>query len=339
PNGPSQQRVIRAALADAGLTAAEVDAVEAHGTGTTLGDPIEADALLATYGQDRPAGRPLWLGSLKSNIGHTQAAAGVAGVIKTVLALRHGVLPRTLHVDAPTPHADWSSGAVELLTEARDWPAVDRPRRAGVSSFGMSGTNAHVVLEQAPEPEQADGPEAATDGPDTAAGAGAPGAVLPWVLSGRTASALGDQAARLRARLATDAPARAADIGLSLATTRSAFEHRAVVIGDGRPALLDGLAALSGPGTDPSTAPATPADVVAGTGRVVEGRTALVFPGQGSQWAGMARDLLATSPVFRDRLAACDTALRAHVDWRLPAVLEGAPGAPSLERVDVVQPV
>ncbi|WTA56945.1 SDR family NAD(P)-dependent oxidoreductase [Kitasatospora purpeofusca] len=339
PNGPSQQRVIRAALADAGLTASEVDAVEAHGTGTTLGDPIEADALLATYGQDRPADRPLWLGSLKSNIGHTQAAAGVAGVIKTVLALRHGVLPRTLHVDAPTPHAEWSSGAVELLTEARDWPAVDRPRRAGVSSFGMSGTNAHVVLEQAPEPEPADapepadGPEAVTDGPDTVAGA-----VLPWVLSGRTASALGDQAARLRARLTTDAPAQAADIGFSLATTRSAFEHRAVVIGDGHPALLSGLAALSGAGTDLPAGPAATADVVVGTGRVAEGRTALVFPGQGSQWAGMARDLLATSPVFRDRLVACDAALSAHVDWRLPAVLEGAPGAPSLERVDVVQP-
>ncbi|MFJ5920980.1 type I polyketide synthase [Kitasatospora sp. NPDC092948] len=341
PNGPSQQRVIRAALADAGLTTSDVDAVEAHGTGTTLGDPIEADALLATYGQDRPAGRPLWLGSLKSNIGHTQAAAGVAGVIKTVLALRHGVLPRTLHVDTPTPHADWSSGAVELLTEARDWPAVDRPRRAGVSSFGMSGTNAHVVLEQAPEPEPADGSEPA-DGPEAVAAGpdAAPGAVLPWVLSGRTASALGDQAARLRARLATHAPARPADLGFSLATTRSAFEHRAVVIGDGHPALLDGLAALSGPGTDLPTAPAapTPADVVAGTGRVVEGRTALVFPGQGSQWAGMARDLLATSPAFRDRLAACDAALSAHVDWRLPAVLEGAPGAPSLDRVDVVQP-
>ncbi|MFF1483401.1 SDR family NAD(P)-dependent oxidoreductase [Streptomyces sp. NPDC058317] len=399
PNGPSQQRVIQAALADAGVTASEVDAVEAHGTGTVLGDPIEADALLATYGQDRPADRPLWLGSLKSNIGHTQAAAGVAGVIKTVLALRHGALPRTLHVDSPTPHADWSSGAVRLLTEARDWPAVDRPRRAGVSSFGMSGTNAHVVLEQAPEPEPADGPDTAAGpsagtgavpaagpsagtGPVPAAGpsadpADAPGAVSAWVLSGRTASALGDQAARLRARLAADAPARPADIGFSLATTRSAFEHRAVVIGDGHQALLNGLAALSGPGgtgllptapapgsdsapapdpgsnlvpapapgsdsapaPDPASAPATPADVVTGTGRVVEGRTALVFPGQGSQWAGMARDLLAASPAFRNSLAACDAALSAHVDWRLPAVLEGAPGAPSLERVDVVQPV
>ncbi|MFD5680950.1 type I polyketide synthase [Streptomyces bacillaris] len=374
PNGPSQQRVIRAALADAGVTASDVDAVEAHGTGTTLGDPIEADALLATYGQDRPADRPLWLGSLKSNIGHTQAAAGVAGVIKTVLALRHGVLPRTLHVDAPTPHADWSSGAVELLTEARDWPAVDRPRRAGVSSFGMSGTNAHVVLEQAPEPEPAeqatepaeqgpepaDGPETVTDGPEaqtdgpSAEPADAPGTALPWVLSGRTASALGDQAARLYARLTTGAPARPADIGFSLATTRSAFEHRAVVIGCGHHALLNGLAALSAPAPDLPTAPGTdlpdapatpagaataPADVVMGTGRVVEGRTALVFPGQGSQWTGMARDLLATSPAFRDRLAACDAALSAHVDWRLPAVLEGAPGAPDLERVDVVQPV
>ncbi|MEU0692095.1 type I polyketide synthase, partial [Streptomyces uncialis] len=409
PNGPSQQRVIRAALADAGLAARDVDAVEAHGTGTTLGDPIEADALLATYGQDRPGDRPLWLGSLKSNIGHTQAAAGVAGVIKTVLALRHGVLPRTLHVDEPTPHADWSSGAVELLTEARDWPATDRPRRAGVSSFGMSGTNAHVVLEQAPRPDPAaetdppaetdlaaeadppaepdpsagsrpgpltgtavahrtavDGANAAQPGPgtepDPSAGerptAGQPPAsVLPWVLSGRTASALQDQAARLVDRVTTDPPARPVDIGYSLATTRSAFEHRAVVIGDGRPALLDGLAALSTGGTGvfttrtasstgdagvstgaPGTQPGA-THVVTGAGRVVEGRTALVFPGQGSQWAGMARDLLTTSPVFRDRLTECGTALSAHVDWPLLAVLEDAPGAPSLERVDVVQPV
>ncbi|MEV3875250.1 type I polyketide synthase, partial [Streptomyces sp. NPDC049906] len=328
PNGPSQQRVIRAALADAGLTHRDVDAVEAHGTGTTLGDPIEAEALLATYGQDRSVERPLWLGSLKSNIGHTQAAAGVAGVIKTVLALRHGVLPRTLHVDRPTPHADWSAGAVELLTEARDWPATGRPRRAGVSAFGMSGTNAHVVLEQAPEPDTETEP---------AGGPGhAPASVLPWVLAGRTASALRDQAVRLDAHLAARAALRPVDVGHSLATTRSAFEHRAVVIGDGNPALSAGLTALAAGTADTPTGNAL---VVSGDGRVVEGRTVLVFPGQGSQWAGMARDLLDTSPVFRDRVTACGTALSAHVDWSLLAVLEEAPDAPSLERVDVVQPV
>ncbi|BAJ33102.1 MULTISPECIES: type I polyketide synthase [Kitasatospora] len=342
PNGPSQQRVIRAALADAGLASADVDAVEAHGTGTTLGDPIEADALLATYGQDRPADRPLLLGSLKSNIGHTQAAAGVAGVIKTVLALRHGVLPRTLHVDAPTPHADWSAGAVELLTEARDWPAVDRPRRAAVSSFGMSGTNAHVVLEQAPEPEPVSEPEPVPESEPVDGSAAAPGAVLPWVLSGRTAAALGEQAARLRARLDADASVRPADTGFSLATTRSAFEHRAVVIGTGRPALLDGLAALSAPGTlsgPGAEAAAEPAaDVVAGTGRAVEGPTALVFPGQGAQWDGMAVELLDSAPVFAARIADCERALAPFVDWSLEAVLRGAPGAPGLDRVDVVQP-
>ncbi|AZK98746.1 polyketide synthase [Streptomyces tsukubensis] len=348
PNGPSQQRVIRAALADAGLTARDVDAVEAHGTGTTLGDPIEADALLATYGQDRPAGRPLWLGSLKSNIGHTQAVAGVAGVIKTVLALRHGILPRTLHVDEPTPHADWSSGAVELLTEARDWPSTGSPRRAGVSAFGMSGTNAHVVLEQAPEPDPEDERVAAAPAAGPGPKVGAPGSVLPWVLSGRTASALRDQTARLAAHLAARPSALPADIGLSLATTRSAFEHRAVVIGDSGPALRGGLATTAAAGTPvptaaddsgPAAAVAAAAVVGPGSGRVVEGRTALVFPGQGSQWPGMARDLLATSSVFRDRITACGAALSAHVDWPLLAVLEDTPEAPSLERVDVVQPV
>ncbi|MEV0263453.1 type I polyketide synthase [Streptomyces sp. NPDC050617] len=328
PNGPSQQRVIRAALADARLAAADVDAVEAHGTGTTLGDPIEVDALLATYGQDRAVERPLWLGSLKSNIGHTQAAAGVASVIKTVLALRHGVLPRTLHVDTPTPHADWSAGAVELLTDARPWPDTGRPRRAGVSSFGMSGTNAHLVLEEAPAPAPAADAEP-EPGSETPA---APLPTTPWILSGRTPAALRDQAAALAGHLdAADDP-EPADIGLSLATTRAAFDHRAVLLGDGLPALRDGLDALARP--DTAAAPG----LVLGGGPTVEGRTALVFPGQGSQWPGMARELLDSNEVFRDRVHACAAALAPHTDWRLLPVLREEPGAPSLDRVDVVQP-
>ena len=332
PNGPSQQRVIRAALADAGLAAREVDAVEAHGTGTTLGDPIEADALLATYGQERSVESPLWLGSVKSNIGHTQAAAGVAGVIKTVLALRHGVLPRTLHVDRPTPHADWSAGAVRLLTEARPWPETGRPRRAGVSSFGMSGTNAHLLLEQAPQPvpqsvaEPIPGP-APTEHPAPAV----PVSQLPWLLSGRTADALREQAAALAARLADDPEARPEDVGLSLATTRSAFEYRAVLLGDGRPALLDGLAAVARGGRDD-------AGVVTGDSGAAEGRIVLVFPGQGSQWAGMARELLDACPVFAERIHDCAAALAPHTDWSLISLLQSKADAPSSERVDVVQP-
>ncbi|MEV0322797.1 type I polyketide synthase, partial [Streptomyces sp. NPDC050659] len=320
PNGPSQQRVIRQALADAGLSAAEVDAVEAHGTGTTLGDPIEAQALLSTYGQGRPEGSPLWLGSLKSNIGHTQAAAGVAGVIKMVMALREGLLPQTLHVDEPSPHVDWSAGEVELLTEARDWPDVDRARRAAVSSFGMSGTNAHVVLEQAPEPTEDEGSVR-------------PG-VVPWVLSGHTAEALEAQAARLAdwARENGDGDGGGVDIGGvagTLATGRAVLEHRAVVVGGGGGELLGGLAALAGGGVA--------GNVVRGQSGV-GGRVVLVFPGQGSQWVGMGRELYASSPSFAARIDECAAALAPFVDWSLTDVLCGVEGAASLERVDVVQP-
>ncbi|WP_308015680.1 SDR family NAD(P)-dependent oxidoreductase, partial [Streptomyces huiliensis] len=314
PNGPAQQRVIRRALEDAGLTAADVDAVEAHGTGTKLGDPIEAQALLATYGRGRPADRPLWLGSLKSNIGHTQAAAGAAGVIKTVMALRHGVLPQTLHAEERTPHVDWSSGAVELLTERRDWPETGRPRRAAVSSFGVSGTNAHVILEQAPEEEPA------VDG----GGVG----VLPWVVTGRTPDALRAQAARLAEAVEDADPAR---VGWSLASGRSAFEHRAVVIGDGRQELLAGTRGLA-------TGQPAPG-VVSGVASGEDDGPVFVFPGQGSQWAGMAVPLLGSSEVFAGRIADCERALAPFVDWSLTDVLRQEPGAPGLDRVDVVQPV
>ncbi|CAN3985620.1 type I polyketide synthase [Kitasatospora purpeofusca] len=326
PNGPAQQRVINEALARAGLAPSEVDMVEAHGTGTTLGDPIEAQALLATYGQDRPVGRPLRLGSLKSNLSHTQAAAGVGGVIKSVLAMRHGVMPRTLHVDRPSPRVDWTEGAVSLLTEATPWPETGRPRRAGVSSFGASGTNAHVVLEQAlSAPADA---AAATDEPVDRPAAPEPApAAVPWILSARTPDALRAQAAALHERVVAEPGLSVVDVGHSLAAGRSRFAERAVVVGADRGELLAGVAALSrGVGS---------ADVKVGSGQL-PGRSVLVFPGQGSQWVGMAAGLLGESEVFAARMAECERALAPYVDWSLAEAL----GSEALlARVDVVQPV
>ncbi len=313
PNGPSQQRVVRAALANAGLAAAEVDVVEGHGTGTTLGDPIEAQALLATYGQDRAV--PLWLGSVKSNMGHTQAAAGVAGVIKMVQAMRHEVLPATLHVDRPSPHVDWSAGSVSLLTEAQRWPAGGRVRRAGVSSFGISGTNAHVIIEAAAPVEV------------SARSVSSP-VVVPWVVSAKSAVGLGAQAKRLNEFIGAGEQLDALDVGWSLAG-RSSFEHRAVVLGGDRQELLSGLAEL---------ADGEPAGSVISGRATPVGKTVFVFPGQGSQWLGMGVELLDTSMVFAEQINACAEAFAEFVDWSLIDVLRGAPGAPSLDRVDVVQP-
>lgn len=312
PNGPSQQRVIRAALASARLTPADVDVVEGHGTGTTLGDPIEAQAIVATYGQDRD--EPLWLGSIKSNMGHTSAAAGVAGVMKMTMAMQHAVLPKTLHIDVPTPHVDWSAGAVSLLTEQRPWPRYARPRRAAVSSFGISGTNAHVILEQPPSVDDH------APGPDDR--------VVPWVLSARSADALLNQARRLLAQVKAGGQ-NPLDVGWSLLSTRSLFEHRAVVVGTDAAQFMAGLAAVAAGQPGPA--------VVTGRARPV-GKTVFVFPGQGSQWVGMGRELLDSTPIFADHLQRCDQALREYVDWSLLDVIRSVPGAPGLDRVDVVQP-
>ncbi|QIS10427.1 type I polyketide synthase [Nocardia arthritidis] len=308
PNGPSQQRVIRQALANAGLRPSEVDAVEAHGTGTRLGDPIEAQALQAVYGRDRA--EPLWLGSVKSNIGHTQAAAGAAGVIKMIMAMRHGILPRTLHVVEPTAEIDWDGAAVRLLTEQRRWPGHDRPRRAAVSSFGVSGTNAHVILEQPPVAEEPEAPR-----PDPVA--------VPWVLSAKTPGALRDQARRLLAVADRDQ----VDIGWSLAATRATLDHRAVVVGGDRDRLRAGLAALAD-GTQDETVVEGAADSA--------GKVVFVFPGQGSQWIGMGVELLDSSPVFAETIERCEQALAPYVDWSLTDVLRANGSA--LDRVDVVQP-
>ncbi|MFF5806691.1 type I polyketide synthase, partial [Streptomyces sp. NPDC012746] len=344
PSGPAQQRVIRQALANARLTSADVDVVEAHGTGTTLGDPIEAQALLATYGQDRPEDRPLWLGSLKSNIGHTQAAAGVAGVIKMVMAMRHGILPKTLHVDAPTPHVDWEAGAVSLLTEAVDWPTAHAPRRAGVSSFGMSGTNAHAIIEEPPSEDRTeDGAQDAADQPSATAGAREPGheaagplpgtlsGPLPWTLSAKTPEALRATARRLGDWLDAHPDATPLDIGHSLATTRGRFEHRAVVLGDDRTALQRGLHTLA----DGSDAPA----VVQGD--PAAGRLAVLFTGQGSQRLAMGRDLYESYPVFADALDDAAWYLDEQLEHPLLDVLfadEDTPEAALLDQTAYTQP-
>ncbi|WP_010309366.1 beta-ketoacyl synthase N-terminal-like domain-containing protein [Saccharopolyspora spinosa] len=314
PSGPAQQRVIRQALANAGLSPAEVDVVEAHGTGTALGDPIEAQALIATYGANRSADHPLLLGSLKSNIGHTQAAAGVAGVIKSVLAIRHREMPRSLHIDQPSQHVDWSAGAVRLLTDSVDWPDLGRPRRAGVSSFGMSGTNAHLIVEEVSD--------------EPVSGSTEPTGAFPWPLSGKTETALREQAAELLSVVTEHPEPGLGDVGYSLATGRAAMEHRAVVVADDRDSFVAGLTALA------AGVPA--ANVVQGAADC-KGKVAFVFPGQGSHWQGMARELSESSPVFRRKLAECAAATAPYVDWSLLGVLRGDPDAPALDRDDVIQ--
>ncbi|MFP3989458.1 SDR family NAD(P)-dependent oxidoreductase [Streptomyces sp. E11-3] len=358
PSGPAQQRVVRQALADAGLTAADVDAVEAHGTGTTLGDPIEAQALIATYGQDRPADRPLRLGSIKSNIGHTQAASGAAGVIKMVMALREGVLPRTLHVDEASPNVDWSAGAVELLTETLAWDNPHGTRRAGVSSFGVSGTNAHVVIEEAPAEEDPAGAASSTPAPTgaTSAGAAPTGAVsregarqggegsrqgmgavfashqgpTPVAFSARSEPALRAQAQRLADLLDARPDVTPAALGHALATTRSVHRHRAVVLADDRMDLVRALRTAAGGGTGRGL----------NQSLATSGRLAFLFTGQGSQRLAMGKELHDAYPVFADTLADAIGHLDLQLEHSLWDVLfapEGSPEAELLHRTAYAQ--
>ena len=317
PNGLSQQRVIRQALANAGLSPDEIDAVEAHGTGTALGDPIEAQALIATYGQSRPADRPLWVGSLKSNIGHSQAAAVVGGVIKMVLAMQHGVLPKTLHVTEPSPHVDWSAGAVSLLTESRPWPRTGRPRRAGISAFGVSGTNGHLILEEAPAPGGGTGGEGVAADP-------AEGVALPWVISAREASTLRAHADRLRTHLSAHPALRPVDVGYSLAA-RTRFKHRAVLVATEHEGFRRGLDALA----EACTAPG----LVSGAVRAGV-KVAFLFPGQGSQRPGMGRELYETFPVFARAWDDVCARVDAHLGRSLGSVAWPAEGSAGAELLD-----
>ena len=320
PSGPAQQRVIRQALMDADLTAGDIDVVEAHGTGTRIGDPVEVEALQATYGKTHSAARPLLVGSVKSNIGHTQYAAGVAGMIKIVQSIRNGVVPATLHLDSPTPQVDWSSRTIEVVGGARPWPSqTDQPRRAGVSAFGISGTNVHVILEQA-----------ATEFVTVQPAPRRP-LVVPWVLSAKSPSALAEQAARLQQFVEKRTDTHQNDVAYSLVATRASFDNRAVVIGAERDELLSGLEAI---------ASCAPAPNVAIGKAALTGGTVFVFPGQGSQWTGMAVELLDSAPAFADQMRLCDAAFAEFVDWSLLEIVRGGGVvSPSLDRVDVVQPV
>ncbi|MEU1466832.1 SDR family NAD(P)-dependent oxidoreductase [Streptomyces sp. NPDC005761] len=321
PSGPAQERVVRAALDAAGLRPGDLDYVETHGTGTPLGDPIEGRALARVFGSDRPAGRPLAVGSLKSNIGHAQAAAGIGGVIKTVLSLQHERLAASLHAETPTEQIDWAAGGLELCGRARPWPRGTRVRRAGVSAFGISGTNAHVIVEEAPEDLTPSGEK--PKAPERS--------VTLFPVSARTLPALRGQAERLLDALAADPQLPLPALARTLAHHRTHFEHRAVVVARQREELLAGLRALAAgqPAPELVTGPRQPS---------APGKVAFVFPGQGSQWTGMARDLLDRSPLFADEIDRCDAALRPHTGWSVLAVLRGDAGAPSPDRVDVVQP-
>ena len=326
PSGPAQQRVIRQALANARLTAADIDVIEGHGTGTTLGDPIEAQALLDTYGKSR-AGRPLWLGSLKSNIGHAQAAAGIGGVIKVVMAMRNGMVPKTLHVAKPSTHVDWSAGTVSLAAETSPWPRRDgEPRRAGISSFGVSGTNAHVIVEEAPAEAEAVGMPSA--GEPQLAVSGAPSPVIPWVISGRSGPALRAQAERLAAYLDGHCDVTPARIGHALAVGRASLEHRAVVLGSDVNGVNGGTNGVGGllAGVRAVAAGQSAASVVQGVVRHAP-RVVFAFPGHGSQWTGMAAGLLEESAVFAARITECARALGEFVPWDLLAVLRQDPGS------------